>query len=697
MPFKDKLLNRISKKPQTVSELKAFFKADKKVSKAILKLLNKGKIEKMQGRYYLATVQTPNTPTIEAKIVKHTGRYAFATPTVGGEDVYINAKNLSGALLGDRVNITIKERDGRSSGKVVSIVEYNDKITGCVIIENNEILLLPDGYGGEFLFKLKTSRLSNIEPGERVAAQILSRENGILCEITRHFGDKNNAMSAAKSIIYNHGLRTHFNVATKDEAANLAIDDTLADDDRLDLRDVPIFTIDGADTKDIDDAVSLVRSKNGWTLGVHIADVSHYVKLGSATEREAFQRQYSFYYPNNVIPMLPPELSNGICSLSPGVDRYAFSCIIELTDKGEIIAGSFVKTIIHSRFQGVYDEINQLLSGSEDKKIKAKYRGNVTTLKNMKKLATLLNEKRSKDGSIDFDLPETKFELNDQDRVSFISAKERGVSQRIIEEFMLLANNVTASVAKEIGLPIIYRVHEPPSADRLKLFLSTLSRITGDNILLDPDKVKSGDISALLDVYSNSPLHNFVNGSVLRTMSKAEYSIRPVGHFGLAMTNYAHFTSPIRRYTDLVNHHILSEFVKKQPTGDILKRYISRSVQTVAQANSQEQLFLKSERMINDSFCAEAMSAHIGDEFEGIISGVTDYAIFVRLNNTAEGRITIDLLSDEYLLFEENYRLYTVDEKTQFCIGDKINVQVVSTNVFGGTIDLIPAKSALQV
>ncbi len=693
MPFKDKLLNRIAKKPQTASELKAFFKADKKVSKALFKLQNKGKIEKQQGRYTLSTPQKASEPTLEATIVKHTGRYAFATPSVGGEDVYIKASNLAGALLGDGVLLTTSKREGRISGKVVSIAKYNDKLTGCIVETDDGPALLADGYGGEFIFKLKTSKLTKIETGERVAAMIISRESEIVCEITRHFGDENSAMSAAKSIIYNQGLHTHFNVAVKEDA-NSIVTEIVADSERLDLRDVPIFTIDGADTKDIDDAVSLVRSKNGWTLGVHIADVSHYVRLGSACEREAFQRQYSFYYPANVIPMLPPELSNGICSLSPNVDRYAFSCIIELSQKGEVIAESFVKSIIRSRFQGVYSEVNELLGGSEDKRIKAKYRGNVTTLKNMQKLATILHEKRKTDGSIDFDLPETCFTLDEEENVTDISAKKRGVSEMIIEEFMLLANTVTASLAKEIGLPIIYRVHEPPNVDRLKLFLSTLTRITKDNIPIDPEKVKSLDISELLQVYSQTPLHDFVDGAVLRSMSKAEYSIRPVGHFGLAMSNYAHFTSPIRRYTDLVNHHILSDFVKKIPTGEILKKYISRSLQTVAQSNAVEQLFLKSERMINDCFRAEAMRSHIGDEFEGIISGVTEYAIFVKLPNTAEGRITIDELCDDYLLFEENYRLYTIDEKKQFCMGDKISVRIVSANVFGGTVDLVPAENA---
>ncbi len=692
MPFKDKLLDRISKKPSTASELKAFFKTDKKVSKSLVKLINKGKIKKEDGKYVVAKPKRP-TATVEAIVVKHTGRYAFATPTQGGDDIYIHSSNLAGALVGDKISIGIKKRDGKISGKVISIIEPCDRVTGQVVLYKNQPALLVDGYSGEYLFKIKKTKLHLAEIGEQVAAQIISRgEGGVVCEITRRFGDIDSAMTSAKSIIYNSGMRTRFNAATKEEAAKISVSSIDPSENRVDLRDVLIFTIDGADTKDIDDAVSLQKSENGWTLGVHIADVSHYVALGSPTETEAFLRQYSFYYPNNVIPMLPAELSNGICSLSSGVERLAFSCIIELSSKGEILAGSFVKTIICSRFQGVYSEVNSILDSTADEKTKAKYRGSVSTLKNMQKLATILNKNRNEAGSIDFNIAETSFDFDSHDNVIGVSPKKRGASERIIEEFMLLANNFTATVAKDIGLPIIYRVHEPPNVERLAALQAILSSSNAAPYKFDPSTVKSLDVSNLLHHYDNTPLSDFVNNSVLRSMSKAEYSIRPIGHFGLATTDYAHFTSPIRRYTDLLNHHILSEFGKKRPTGEILKKYISIAVRTVAQANSQEQLFLKSERQIEDCFRAEGMRKHVGEIFEGAISGVTDYAMFVKLDNTAEGRISIADISDEYLLYEENYRLYTVDNSKQFKIGDRIRVKIVAANVATGTIDLIPER-----
>ncbi len=694
MPLKDKLLKFLKKKPSTLAELKVQFGFDKRIDNILSRLIKKGKIKKQEGKlvYIKPEKKKKDITTVEAVVVKHTGSYAFAAPLNGGDDYFIPGNLLNTALVGDRVLLSINKQHGKTYAAVLSISQPQNRVTGKVVQYLNKTAVQLDGYNGTIIVPIKRNCSLQSNIGECVAATIVSRkEKGYRCEVIRKFGSSNSAIATTKSIIFNQGLRTHFNAAIKTEVSDL-IDSFSIDnnnEERIDLRNELIFTIDGADTKDIDDAVSLQKIETGWLLGVHIADVSHYVKFGTALENEAFQRQFSFYYPTDVIPMLPTELSNGICSLSPGEDRFCFSCIMEISKDGELISSSFVKTIIRSKFKGVYNEVNALLAGEADLSLKNKYRGAVNVLKSMRKLSGILNKRRVENGCIDFRFNETGFNISGE-RVKSIYVKKRGDSECMIEEFMLIANQSTASVAKEIGLPIVYRTHDMPNIDRLKQLQTTLSSFSNEQIDVATDTVTSKDVANIIKKYNDTPLEYFVNNSVLRSMSKAEYSTRPQGHFGLAMSDYCHFTSPIRRYADLFTHHILSDFGTKLPKQQILSKYSAYAAESAAMANAQEQLFMRTERTVDDCFKAEAMVGAIGEVFEGCISGVTEHSMFVLLDNTAEGRIAINDIANCYLLLDENYRLYSSDGSIEYKIGDRIKVRIVAVSVDVGRIDMMP-------
>ncbi len=697
MSLKDRLIKRLKEVPSSKQELRVYFGYDKRIDKLLSRMISKGKIAKKNGRYqYIKTDKSKknkkNITTIEAVVVKHTGTFAFATPSNGGDDYFIPGRELGNVLVGDKVLLLPDRKDGRVFARVLSIIEENNLVTGKVVECDNRLALQLDGYNESMVVPIK--KTSALQPclGESVAAEITSRkESSFCCVVKKRFGDSSYAHSAAKSIIYNNGIRTHFNTNAKAETNDIvsAFDTSTITKDRIDLRDALIFTIDSADTKDIDDAVSLQKTDNGYLLGVHIADVSHYVTPNTSLDNVAYERQFSFYFPTGVIPMLPPELSNGLCSLSPREDRLCFSCIMELSNSGELIASSFVKTVICSRVQGVYSEVNAILNGIANDSIKAKYRGCIPTLKSMQKLAMILNKNRVREGSIDFNLKETGYKIK-KDKVCSIYFKERGKSEKIIEEFMLMANRSTAAVSKEIGLPIIYRGHAAPNIERLSDVIKTLSTISNENINFSVTEVKSKDIATLIDKYNDTQYEHYANNAVLRCMAKAEYSNKSGMHFGLATDDYCHFTSPIRRYSDLFTHRILTDYINKRPQKNIIAEYGEIAKNVAIKANLQEELFVRTERLIEDCFKAEAMADHIGEIFTGIINGITENSVFVLLDNSAEGRIAISDLSNRYLLIDENYRLYSNDGSIEYRIGDAISVKIVAVRVDLGKIDLLP-------
>jgi ribonuclease R len=495
------------------------------------------------------------------------------------------------------------------------------------------------------------------------------------------------ASSCALCVVEINGLTPVFPPQVIMEARNVSdysrIDKEIPK--RLDLRDLPIFTIDGADTKDIDDAISVTRTKNGYELGVHIADVSHYVLPKSELDNEAFKRGTSVYYANRVIPMLPKELSNGICSLNPGEDRLAFSCIAQLDKQGHITSYKFAKTVIRSRVKGVYSEINEMLEGYNSRSNSVKYEQVADQLPVMLELADILKATRLERGCPELETAEGKLIIDENDRCVDVVPRTRGRSEEMIEDFMLVANECAARFGFDKKLPFVYRIHEEPSEEKTEGFKQALVQL---NIQYKIGQhTTPGDIAAILKQVKDTPLAPIVNSIALRSMSKAKYSTEPVGHFGLVLDDYAHFTSPIRRYPDLAIHRIMSDYLSGEKTEDIARKYSKFSYAAADQATKTEITAMEVERSCEDCYKAEYMLGHVNEEFDGIITGVTDFGVFVGLENTCEGLLHIDQMQEGLYKSDEMISLKNYSTGQTYTLGDKIRVKVMGSNVNSGKID----------
>lgn len=447
-------------------------------------------------------------------------------------------------------------------------------------------------------------------------------------------------------------------------------------DGRVDLREKEIFTIDGADTKDIDDAVSLEKIGNKYLLGVHIADVSHYVRDGMPLDKEAVKRGTSVYLIDTVIPMLPKELSNGICSLNPNEDRYALSVDILLDENVNILKSKVYKSVIKSKKQMTYDNVYKVIELGE---IPQGYEPFVDTLKLMKELALKLIAKRHNEGAIDFDVPETKIILDENDKVLEVKPYEVTIANRLIEQFMVLANECIAQTFSEKQLPFIYRIHEQPDVEKLqrfKVFLNNLNYL--DNF---SEEVKPKEIQKVVEESKGKVEEKVVSMMALRAMQLAKYSNENLGHFGLALKNYCHFTSPIRRYPDLFIHRVISEYLAGRLDEKQKKKFARLAIKYSQSSSDMEQKSEEAERDLEDIKKCEYMEEHVGEEFDGIISGVTNFGVFVELENTIEGLVHVENMRDDYYNFDE-LSVSMIGERTKkvYKMGDKIRIKVIGTD-----------------
>ena len=450
-----------------------------------------------------------------------------------------------------------------------------------------------------------------------------------------------------------------------------------------------IFTIDSADSKDLDDAVSLQRDDEHWYLGVHIADVSHYVRPGTPLDLEAYRRGTSIYYADQVIPMLPKELSNGICSLNPDEVRLTFSALVTLKLSGEIEGFRFVKSYIRSRVKGVYAEINTILDGSASPEILKKYNQLLPQIQLMQQLAQILRKRRFDRGAMNISSNESKFIIEDG-KIKDIVPRPTGESERMIEEFMLTANQAAATLAIEQELPFIYRVHDRPQAIKVNLLHELLEHlnIRADRLLENP---QPKDFADILESVRGTELEPVINNQLLRTMSKAVYSEKNIGHFGLVLDNYTHFTSPIRRYPDLAIHRILTSYLAGMPKDKLLKRYGSFVPAASKNSSQMEVNAMNIERDCEDCYKAEYMSHYIGEVFTGRITGVTNYGFYVELPNSVEGMVSVrDLPMGDYLL-EDNIQLKETRRGTLYRIGQECTVRVASVDVSAGQVNFVLA------
>ena len=448
---------------------------------------------------------------------------------------------------------------------------------------------------------------------------------------------------------------------------------------RRDLRSQEIFTIDGEDAKDLDDAVNVSKLENGnYVLGVHIADVSHYVKEGSFLDKEAILRGTSVYMLDRVIPMLPVELSNGICSLNAGKDRFTISCVMEIDKKGQVVSSDIFKSVIKVTERMSYTDVQKILDNS-DKKVTKRYKKYIHHFKTMEELAHILKERRTKNGSLNLDIPETKVILDENGIAVDVKKYELYFANEIIEQFMLTANETVAEKFYWLEAPFIYRVHEAPDIEKVKELNKFLFNL-GYRVKCGKEEVYPTAFAEVLEKIKGKPEEMVISNLILRTLKVARYESENKGHFGIASKYYCHFTSPIRRYPDLFIHRMISKYLKQgyQLSDEQIEKYSMQATKYAETSSEREKIAQKVERESVDIKTAEYMESHIGEEYDGIISSITSFGVFVELPNTIEGLIRFDKLGDEYFIYDEDMKTLLGEKtKTMYHIGDKISVRVI--------------------
>ncbi len=636
------------------------------------------------------------TGLFRAKVARINKTFGFLECEDGSE-IFVPGKFLMGGMPGDIVMARLLPQRGESpEGEVVSIVEEGfSEFTGVIEKEGKTILIRPDSLAKEPMI---VSVLDvPVRVGDKVLAEIDrrgTRHADHRARVTAIFGDSKKATTSADAILYSNGIEVEFPACVIDEAKTAEHKGipSVEFERRLDLRDEIIFTIDGADTKDIDDAISVAKTETGWDLGVHIADVSFYVKSGSELDKNAMQRGTSVYFANRVVPMLPKELSNGICSLNPNEDRLAFSCLMKLDSDGKLVSYKFSKSVICSRVKGVYSEVNTILdcfknSTEISAELAEKYNGLTDTIRLMDELAAILTANKLNRGAPQIETSECKIIVDENDVCIDVKKRERGRSEMIIEEFMLMANTSAARLAKESGVPFVYRVHEDPAPEKVSELVDVLSRFGVAVPKFTSAKPKH--LAEILVKTKDMPIAAAINNMVLRSMAKAKYADEPLGHFGLVLDDYAHFTSPIRRYPDLAIHRILTDLCyNKQNIKYMQKRYAGFAKEAAQQSSEAEITAMRVERECDDCYLAEYMTKHIGETFEGTVSSVQEFGFFVELDNTIEGLVRVDSLANGPYDYDGHFTL-TKEGKPVYRVGERVKVICVSANVAAGQVDFV--------
>ena len=692
MSIRSKVLRELEKHPRRLRELKDKLGNDKKVIHALFLLQQQGKVSQKEGTYFLAKGGAAQK-AIPCNIVKVAATFGFASRIDGKGDIFVPGRSLMGAMPGDQVLVELFARPrvpGSQEGEVVSVTVPTKSFVGTVRSDGGRLYLEPDQCAGLYL-AIDKSASGGVKAGEKAAVEILERGSchaDHLVGVSMRFGSAQQARQCAKALLYAHGMTRHFPDRVKAEASEYenAVPDAGEVACRTDLRTWPIFTMDAASTKDIDDAVSLRRTEEGYELGVHIADVSCYVQPGTELDKEAFRRSTSVYYADSVVPMLPRQLSNGICSLNEGEDRLAFSCLMQLDQMGRLVDHKFVKTVIRSRVKGVYSEINALLAGSTDPELMEKYAEAREQLPLMHELYEKRLALRKARGGLDIESGESKLILDEDGCCVDVQKAERGESEAIIEEMMLLANQSAAKTARLAELPFVYRVHEAPDAERIDR-LKTVLNACHVPVRFNAESPSPVHLAEILDSTRGTPVERAVHTGVLRSMTKARYEAKPLGHYGLVLEDYAHFTSPIRRYSDLAVHRILSAYVEGEPVPVIQSRYADYAVQAAQQSSSQELAALQVERGAEDCYKAEYLNGHLGECFDGVVSGVTAHGIYVELENTVEGLVHVSQLCNDQPVLTDGVRLTDPRSGKSWSLGDEVRVQVARTDVALGRVD----------
>ena len=637
---------------------------------------------------------------VEATLVSLSKNFGFARPDGGGDDIFIHGSALQGALVGDKIIVgDIRKDDRGPSGRVRRIVEHKPaQTTGTVSITDEGIELIPDN-AIRYNLRMRERDLNGAKNGDKVMASLEQDYRGdwAYASVKKVFGSGRTARVCADAIVEQYGIPHVFPQEVLDEAERVG-NEPISDEEyakRLDLRGEPIFTIDSRDAKDLDDAISVKRTDFGYTLGVHIADVSHYVKEGSAIDEEAINRGTSVYFADRVIPMLPEVLSNGACSLNAGTDKLAFSALIELDKEGHITKYDFKKTIINSKVRGVYSEVNEILDGTASEEILNKYAPVMESLMTAKELADILKANSAARGTMELDSGESKFILDENGICIDIMPRVSGEAEQLIEQMMVTANIAAAKFSLDHKLPFLYRVHGTPDPKRVEELVTLLQLVGVPCKEIVKPNPETQDFAAILDRVRGLPCETLVSQRLLRTMEKARYSTEETGHFGLALSDYSHYTSPIRRYPDTSIHRVLSAFVEGMPAEEVRRRYAQFCETSATESSRNEIRALIAERDAEDCYMAEYMSQHIGEHFEGTVSGVTMRGVFVRLENSVEGFVSLDAFEGEDFVYDG--LITQRSPKRELTIGTPLPIIVASAYVATGKVDFVPDKEKLDI
>lgn len=691
MEFKEKLKLQIKDTGLDTFTLRQFLKRAEiytvfereAVKKAFARLCDEGfMVENFDGSYTLA-----DSGAFTKGVLRGNRRgFAFLAPEDGGEELFIPNRNLKGAQHGDTVLAVRAGGDGSDEGRVVAVLKRGyDKIVGTFVKE-------PEGYG--FVISDDDSYFTdvfipahacrNVRSNVKVVAAIDSygrRKNpeGRIIEV---LGREGSVKADMLAIIRSHGFKENFSAEQIAEAAKIAAADVKGEiGKREDFRNLLTVTVDGDDARDFDDAISVEKSESGYRLYVHIADVSHYIKRKSPLDKEAWERATSVYLPVTVLPMLPEAISNGCCSLVEGEDRLTVTAVIDVTDEGKAASSRIVNSVIRSNRRMTYDKVTRILDG--DEKLKKEYADVMPLIANAYGLYKILKKVRHARGSIDFVTHESKFEIKD-DRVLSVTCYPYTEANGIIEEFMLLANTAVAEFLYYSEYPAVYRVHEPPAPEKVEQFGKFVEgcgyKFAYKNALY------SKQFQQLLEKVRGDEAESIISKVMLRSMQKAVYSVTDSGHFGLALEHYCHFTSPIRRYPDLMVHRALKMLLAGRFDEGTTKRFRNECIAAADQSSERERAADMAERDADDYFKAMYMQEHIGESYEGYVSGVTGFGIFVELENTVEGLISVNRLpADRYEFDEKRYTLKGI--KHAYTLGNKVKITVTAADVETKRVD----------
>jgi len=633
---------------------------------------------------------------LRGKFIGHAKGFGFVTPEEEGmDDIFIPPHEINGAINGDIVLIRVlKESSGdRREGTITKVIERGQTtFVGTYQANRGFGFVVPDDKKLNMdIFVTKEDSLGAVD-GHKVVVEIVNWPSEIKSAtgiITKILGHKNDPGVDILSIIYKHGIPPEFPKEVVDAAAQ--VPDEISEDDlvgRRDLRNEMIVTIDGADAKDLDDAVTVTKLEDGkYKLGVHIADVSYYVREGSLLDREAYERGTSVYLTDRVIPMIPHRLSNGICSLNPHVDRLTLSCEMIIDRNGHVVEHEIFQSVIKTTERMTYSDVNKILV-DEDKDLIERYEPLVPMFKDMEELAEVLRNKRFERGAIDFDFKESKILVNEDGWPTDIVLRERGTAERLIEEFMLVANETIAEHFHWMNVPFIYRIHEDPKPEKLNRFFEFVTNF-GLVVKGTGNSVHPKALQEIIKAIEGLPEEPVISTMLLRSLQQAKYYPESIGHFGLSTDYYTHFTSPIRRYPDLIVHRLIRTYLVQ---GDVSKETTFKWAQAMDEiadhTSDRERRAVDAERDTDALKKAQFMSDKIGEEFEGMVSSITNFGIFVELPNTVEGLVHISNMTDDYYRFDDR-QMIMVGEHTGriFRIGDEVQVRVTNVVIEESSVD----------